>query len=76
MQDSLDGVSLGLGNTRHLGGHSIKAFPGPLLPQLDLAIVSTNHISLHLLGQVVQNESCNIRIRSRLELLISGIRFV
>lgn len=73
MQNSLDGVSLGLGNTRHLGGHCIKAFTGPLLPQLDLA---TNHVSLSLLGQVVQKESCNIRIRSRLELLTSGIRFV
>lgn len=54
----------------------MKAFTGPTLPQLDLAAVSKNHVSLNLPDRVVQNESCNIYIRSRQELFISGIRCV
>lgn len=69
-------MSLGLGNTQQFGGHSIKAVAGPTLPRLDLAAVSTDHVSLNLLDQVMQDESCNIYIRGRQELFISGIRFV
>lgn len=43
----------------------MKACSGPTLPQLDLATVSTNHVSLNLLDQAVQNESGNLYIRSR-----------
>lgn len=69
-------MSLGLGNTQYFEVHPVKAFAGPTLPQLDLAAVSTNHVSLNLLDQVVQNESCSIYIRGRQELFISGIHFV